>query len=97
MDDIGRLGIAQESPRKARTSCAGSSRQSMGWEESLCRTRIATVSPWMTTFGGYRRDTETATTERRSIGTGGVRPVEANTNGERLTGYWWCRSVCQCH
>ena len=45
--------------------------------------RIATVSRWMTTFGGYRRDTETATAERRNIATGGVRLVEANTNGER--------------
>ena len=37
----------------------------------------------MTTSGGYRRDTETATTERR----GGVQLVEANKNGERPTGY----------
>ena len=35
----------------------------------------------MTTFGGYRRDTGKAKTERRSIATGGVRLVEANTNG----------------
>ena len=35
--------------------------------------RIAPVSHWMTTFGGYRRDTETAITERRSIATGGAR------------------------
>ena len=38
---------------------------------------IATVSRRTTTFGGYRRDTETATTERRSIAIGGVRLVEA--------------------
>ena len=49
--------------------------------------RTATVSLWMTTSDGYRRDTETATTERRSIATGGVRLVEANTNGDRPTGY----------
>ena len=80
MDDIGRLGIAQEIPL---TSCGGSSRQSTGWEESFSRTfaRKASVSRLMTTCGGYRRDTETATT-------GGVRLVEANTNGERQTGYW---------
>ena len=95
MDDIVRLGIAHEILRKTQTSCGGSSRQPTEWEESLCRTfaRIATVSPWRTTFGGYRRDTETATTGRRSIATGGVRLVEANTNGERPTGYWWYRSV----
>ena len=34
---------------------------------------IATVSLRRTTFGGYPRDTETVTTERRSIATGGVR------------------------
>ena len=55
--------------------------------------RTATVSPRMITFGGYRRNTETATTERRSIATGGVQLVEAKTNGEHQTGYWWSRSV----
>ena len=40
--------------------------------------RIATVFRWRTTFGGYRRDTETATTERKSTAVGGVRYVEAN-------------------
>ena len=54
---------------------------------------IAIVSTWRTTFGGYRRDTETAITERRSTAVGVVRCVEANTNGERPTGYWWCSSV----
>ena len=43
--------------------------------------------------GLHRRDTETATTERRSIAVGGVRNVEAHTNGERPTGYWLCSSV----
>ena len=38
---------------------------------------------WLTAIGGCRRDTETATTERRSIATGGARLVEANVNGER--------------
>ena len=46
-----------------------------------------------TMFGAYRRDTETATRERRSTAVGGVRCVEAHTNGERPTGYWWCSSV----
>ena len=41
----------------------------------------------MTTFGGCRRDTETATTERRSKATSGVRLVE------RPAGNWWCRLV----
>ena len=49
---------------------------------------IATVSPWKSTFGGYRRDTETATTERRSTAVGDVRCVEANTNGEHFVGFW---------
>ena len=45
MDDIGRLGIAQEVLGKARTSCGGSSRQPTEWEVSLCCmfARIATV------------------------------------------------------
>ena len=47
----------------------------------------------MTTFGEYRRDTETATTERRGIATGGARFLEANTNGERQTECWWNRPV----
>ena len=78
-----------------RNSCGGSSRQSTEWEESLCRTfaRIATVSRWMTAFGGYRRDAETATTERRSTTFGGAQSVEKNTNGERPTEYWWYSSV----
>ena len=42
---------------------------------------------------GYRRDMETATTERRSTVVGGVRCVEAYTNGEHTTGYCWCSSV----
>ena len=65
------------------------------WEESLGRmsARIATVVLWRTTFGGYRGDTETATTERRSIAVGSVRYVEANTKGERPTGYWLCSSA----
>ena len=41
--------------------------------------RTATVFLWRTTFGGYRRSTETA--ERRSTAVRGVRCVEANTNG----------------
>ena len=47
----------------------------------------------MTTRGGYRRDTETATIERRNIATGGVQHVEANTNGERSTEDWWCNQL----
>ena len=47
----------------------------------------------MTTFGGYRRDAETATTKRRSTALGGAQSVETNTNGERPTGYWWYSSV----
>ena len=38
--------------------------------------RTATASLWMTASGGYQRDTETATTERRHIATGGARLVE---------------------
>ena len=73
------------------TSCGGSSRQSMEWEESLCRNfAIATVSCWRTTFGGHPRDTETTTTEEAPQL---VRLVEANTDGERPTRYWWCSSV----
>ena len=36
---------------------------------------------------------ETATIERKRIATRGVQHAEANINGERPTGYWWCSSV----
>ena len=68
-------------------------RTSRWWEESLCRAFARIALLWMTTFGGCRRETETATIERRSIATGGVQHVEGNTNGERPTGNWWCSSV----
>ena len=47
------------------------------WEESLCRVsyRIATVFLSRATFGGYRLDTETASTARSTAG-GGVRYVD---------------------
>ena len=38
--------------------------------------RTATVSRWIAASGGSGRDTEIATTERRSIASGGVRLVE---------------------
>ena len=62
---------------------------------SLCRmfTGNATVFPCRTTFGGFLQGTVMVTTERRSIASGGVRLVEANTKGERSTGYWLCRPV----
>ena len=67
-DEIGRLGIAHEILTKkhgllAEDHCASRWR----WEESLCRmsASTATVSLWRTTFGGYRRDTETATTWKK--------------------------------
>ena len=67
---------------KARTSCGGSS---TGWEGTLFCTlaHITTVLHRRTTSGGCPPDTETATTERKGIAAGGVRLVEAITNGER--------------
>ena len=87
MDDIGRLGIAQEILR----NCKGFLRRIIapvdGMERShfvVCLPALQQLPSWMTTFGGYRRDTETATTERRNIATGGERLVEANTTVRAL-------------
>ena len=81
---VGRLGVVQKEldvwGGRARTSCGGSLRRSVAWE-GVVLSYVWTVFFWRTTFGGYRRDTETATTERRSTAVGGVRCVEANTNG----------------
>ena len=84
----GRLSIAQEIFRKSTDFLRR-------WEGVTLSyvARIATASHWMTTFGGYPRDKGTATTERRSTAAGGAQLVEASTNGERPTGYWWCSSV----
>ena len=88
---IGRLDIVQEILRKSteflrRGHCASR------WNgRSHCVVRLPASQQFSIgglSFGGYRRDTETATTERRSTAVGGVRCVEANTNGERPTGYW---------
>ena len=43
--------------------------------------RVATVFFGRTTFGGYRRHTETATIERRCTAVGVVRCVEADAYG----------------
>ena len=89
-EGIGRLGIVQEILMKSTDFV----RRIMGWKESLCRmfAHIATVFT-LEGYTWYPRDTETATTERRSIATGGVRLVEVNKNGERPTGYWQRSSV----
>ena len=81
-DEIGRLGIVHF-------------HRSVAWEESLCRifALVATAFLWRTTLGGCQRDTETETTERRSIAVGGVRCVEANTSGGHPTEFWLCSSV----
>ena len=82
MDDIGRLSIAQESLIEAdhRTT------RRNGRSHSVVRfPALQLFSLWMTTFGWYRRDTEMATRERRSIATGDVQHA-----GERPTGHWWC-------
>ena len=94
-DEIGRLGIVQENLRKRQEFLQRVIAPVDGREESPCRmsAHIATVFLWRTTFGGYRRRSALETTERRNAATGGVRLVEANTNGERPTGYWWCSSV----
>ena len=81
--------------KKVRTAWGRSLRQSVEGDESPCRMsdRIATVSPWGTTSGGYRPDTETATTGRRGTAAGGARCVEANVNGKHPPGFWWCISA----
>ena len=68
-------------------------RDGMGPQKDTCRmcARIATAFLLRITFGGSQRDMETATTGKRSVAVGGVRCVEASTNGERPTEYWWYR------
>ena len=84
-DELGRLGIVQEVVRKSTDFLRRIIAPAMEWEESPCRmlAHIATVSPWRSALGGYPRDMETATTERRGTAFGGVRCVAAKTNGER--------------
>ena len=67
--------------------------------ESLCRlfARTAIVSLWMTTFGGYRRETKTATTDRRSHAVGVVvrcswRPIRMESASQDIGG----TDRCQC-
>ena len=59
----------KEEYKKEGKLCAGHRGSRRDGRESLCRTlaRIATVSRWMTTFGGYRRDTEMATSEKGAL------------------------------
>ena len=91
-DKIGRLGMVKEILRKSTNFLQliiapvdGMTGVILSYVCPHCNTFL-----WRTTVGWYPRDTETATTERRSIATGGVRLVEANVNGERPTG---CGSV----
>ena len=93
-DEIGRLGIVQEMLRKSTdflrriVALVGG----MGGVTLSCvSAHIATVFLWRTAFGGCRRHTETATTERRSTAAGGVRCVEANTNGAGGTARYQCQ------
>ena len=84
LEDIGRPSIAQDIfERQHGLFWDGSSLQQTEWEELLCRApaRIAAASLCMTACGGYRRDTGTATIERRNIAIGGAQHAKANTNG----------------
>ena len=77
-DEIGLLGIVQEILRKSTDflrwviALVG---EMGGVTLSYIYSRIATVFLWRTTFGGYRRGTETA--GRRGTAAGGARCVEA--------------------
>ena len=73
-------------------------RQSIEWEESLCRmfAHVATVFLledyiwWVSTAHGDGNN------RKKVTAAGGVRHAEANTNGERPTEYCWCSSgECQ--
>ena len=94
-DEIGRLGIVQEILKKSTEFLRRIIAPVDGMVESLCRmfAHIATVSAWRTTCGGFLQGTAMETTESRSTATCFVSLVEATTNGERLTEYWWCSSV----
>ena len=95
MDDIGRLDIAQDILRKSTDFL----RRIIAPVDGMGGVSLSYVCPHCNCFPlddyscGCRRGTETATTEKRSIATGGARLAEANTNGEPHTGYWWHRSV----
>ena len=72
--EIGRLGIVQENPRKS-THFLRRVIAPVGGMEGVtfvaCLPAVQQFFRWRTTFGGCRRDTETATTERRGTAVGG--------------------------
>ena len=89
MEDIGRLSIAQDMSRKSTDFL----RRINAPVHGMGGVTLSYVCPHfscfllMTTHGGYRRDTETATVGRRNIATGGAQRAEATTNGELPTGF----------
>ena len=94
VEDTGRLSVAQE----IRGKSTDFSRRIIAPMSGMGGVTLSHVCLHcscflgMTTYGGCRPDTATATTERRSTVAGGVQHAEAITNGERPTGYWWCKS-----
>ena len=100
MEDVGRLSIAQEIflkkehqlPEEDHRAGVWYGRRDLVLRLRLTSARIAVASHGMTTHGGCRLDTGTATTERRSTVVGDAQHPAANTTGERPPGCWWCNS-----
>ena len=64
-EEVGRLGLVQEILRKSTDFSRRIIAPVGGRGGVSLSARIATVSPWRTTSGGYGPDTETATTGRK--------------------------------
>ena len=95
-DDIGRLGIAQEILRKSTdllrriiAPVDGTGGVTLSCVCPQCKSFSLDEYIWCVSTGHGDSNNK----ERSSIATGGVRLVEANTNGEHPTGYWWCSSL----
>ena len=86
-DEIGRLGIVQEIIGKSTDFL----RKVMAPVGGMGGVTLSKICPHIKSFS-LEDNIWWETAERRST-VGGVRYVEADTNGEHQTGYWWCSSV----
>ena len=87
MEDIGRLSCAQDIFRKNTDFLRRIIAPVGGMEESLCRTfaRLATVSLWMTTYGGVSTGHGDGNNRKKKHCNSWC--AEATMSGERPTGF----------
>ena len=86
-EEVGRLGIVQE----ILTNSTDFLTRIIAPVDGIGGVTLSYVCPHCKLFPveWYQRDTETATTDRRSSVAGGAQRAAANTIGRRRTGYWW--------